>query len=315
MEVLTLPADIEGLSPESNGHVVAIGNFDGVHLGHLAVIAKVKELAVSCPFGVYTLYPHPREVFNPKAGHRYLTPLPEKLELLASLGIPKVWLQTFGMEFAQVSAEAFVERVLVGALKAKWLVVGKDFCFGRGRRGNTHMLERMGALYGFRVYTPEMVCRFGRPISSSWIKELLSKGEAEKAAKILSRPYTVYGVVERGEGRGRLLGCPTANLVLDPKKYTPMLGVYAGFARVEGKTYRAVANIGQKPTFDDERLSLEVHLIGFEGDLYGRQLSFEFLKFLRGQKLFPSPLALAEQIQRDIKEASAVLGADSGVSL
>jgi riboflavin kinase/FMN adenylyltransferase len=159
-----------------------------------------------------------------------------------------------------------------------------------------------------------MVCLFGRPISSSWIKELLSKGEAEKAAKILSRPYSVHGSVERGEGRGRLLGCPTANLVIDPKKYTPMLGVYAGFARVEGKVYRAVANIGQKPTFGDERLSLEVHLIGFEGDLYGRQMPFEFLKFLRGQKLFHSPTALAEQIQRDIKEASAVLGADFGVS-
>jgi len=228
MEVLTLPADIEGLSPESDGHVVAIGNFDGVHLGHLAVIAKVKELAVSCPFGVYTLYPHPREVFNPKAGHRYLTPLPEKLELLASLGIPKVWLQTFGMEFAQVSAEAFVERVLVGALKAKWLVVGKDFCFGRGRRGNIHMLERMGALYGFRVYTPEMVCRFGRPISSSWIKELLSKGEAEKAAKILSRPYSVHGVVERGEGRGGSLHALRRTLSSTQRNISLCLGFMLG---------------------------------------------------------------------------------------
>lgn len=311
MEAVTLPGNIEHIPKESSGHVVAIGNFDGVHLGHLAVIAKLKELAVSFPFGVYTLHPHPREVFNPKANHRYLTPLPEKLELLASLGIPKVWLQTFGAEFSRVSAEAFIETVLVGALKAKWVVVGKDFCFGRGRRGNIHMLERMGTLYHFRVFTPELVCRFGRPVSSSWIKDLLSQGETEKAAELLRRTYGICGSVEHGEGRGRLLGFPTANLILDPRKFTPRLGVYAGLASAEGKTYRAVANLGQKPTFGDRNLSLEVHLLEFEGDLYGQKLSFEFLKFLRGQKLFPSPMALAEQIQKDIQHASAALRGES----
>lgn len=318
MEVVTLPSDIVSLpkGPEApKASAVAIGNFDGVHIGHQAVIEKLKELAGSEPFGIYTLYPHPREVFNPKVGLSYLTPLQEKLGLLDSLGVSLVWVQTFDMDFAHVSAEAFIERVLVETLRVSWLVVGKDFCFGHGRRGNIHMLERMGKRFGFRVHTPEMVCRYGTPVSSSWIKEILAAHRVEQAAELLGRPYRIGGVVGHGAGRGRSLGFPTANLIIDPKKFMPAHGVYAGWVHLGQKTYRAVANLGQKPTFKDTSLALEVHLLEFEGKLYGQSLTFDFIKFLRHQMPFSSPSELARQIQNDTQEALAALGSHTDIRL
>lgn len=318
MQVVYLPSNLANIpkaSAEFRASAVAIGNFDGVHIGHQAVISKLKELAGSQPFGIYTLYPHPREVFNPKVPLFYLTPLQEKLDLLASLGVSLAWVQTFDADFAHVSAEAFVERVIACALKVSWLVVGKDFCFGHGRRGNIHTLKRLGDRLGFCVHTPEIVCHMGTPVSSSWIKEVLSAQRVNQAAELLGRPYSVKGVVEHGVGRGRSLGFPTANLLVDPKKYLPAMGVYAGFVHLGQKTYCAVANLGQKPTFNDPRVSLEVHLLGFEGQLYGQSLLFDFIDFLRPQRSFSSPLALARQIQADIQEALNVLTTKPDVCL
>ncbi|MBX6422726.1 bifunctional riboflavin kinase/FAD synthetase [Thermosulfurimonas sp. F29] len=289
--------------------VGTLGNFDGVHLGHRALLEATRDLAreLSGEPLVITFEPHPRLILRPEAGLHLLTTFEEKLRLIEEAGISSVLVIPFDREVADLPAEEFVEEYLVYGLGLKGLVVGFNYRFGRGRGGDQELLKHLGERYGFRVRViPPRVVE-GQVVSSTLIRELLEKGEVRRAALFLGRPYFLSGRVIRGEARGRTLGFPTANLEPPPEKLLPARGVYAVRVCLKGKIFFGVMNIGEKPTFGGHRLSLEVHIFEFESDIYGERLSVEFIDFLRPERKFPSPAALAEQIIKDCQKARELL--------
>ncbi|RUM87618.1 MAG: riboflavin biosynthesis protein RibF [Thermodesulfatator sp.] len=289
--------------------VATLGNFDGVHLGHQALLRETLAWALQIkgtPL-VVTFEPHPRRVLCPEDPPALLTTFEERLQLLASYGLSRVLVLPFGLELASLPPEEFVEEYLVDGLRLKGLVVGFNYRFGRGRRGDVALLLRLGERLGFevRVVPPQKVD--GLTVSSSLIRELLFQGEVDRAAQLLGRPYTLKGRVIPGEGRGRTLGFPTANLEVSSEKLLPARGVYAVRVAWAGNWWKGVMNLGQRPTFEGRRLCLEVHLFDFQGDLYGETLTVAFIKFLRPEKKFSSPAALREQILQDCQRARQIL--------
>jgi len=289
--------------------VGTLGNFDGVHLGHRALLEATRDLAreLSGEPLVITFEPHPRLVLRPEAGLHLLTTFEEKLRLVEEAGISSVLVIPFDREVADLPAEEFVEEYLVYGLGLKGLVVGFNYRFGRGRGGDQELLKHLGERYGFqvRVIPPRVV--EGQVVSSTLIRELLEKGEVRRAALFLGRPYFLSGRVIRGEARGRILGFPTANLEPPPEKLIPARGVYAVRVKWSEREFSGVMNVGEKPTFGGHRLQLEVHLFDFKGDLYGETLRVEFVEFLRPERKFPSPAALVSQIVKDCQEAKRIL--------
>jgi riboflavin kinase/FMN adenylyltransferase len=288
---------------------VAVGNFDGVHRGHQALVAEARVQAAGGPVVVLTFDPHPSRVVDPARAPATLMTLEQKAEALAALGVDHVAVLRFTPARAAASPEAFAQEVLRDALAAAVVVVGGNFRFGRDRTGDVTTLQRLGASLGFRVATVPPVLHAGTPISSSRIREALARGEVEEAGALLGRPYAVEGPVVRGDGRGRTIGIPTAN-VASVNEILPRPGVYAGWLRERGDGVRraAAVNVGRRPTFGGTTVTVEAHVLDFEGDLYGRDVRVEFTDRLREEQAFPGPEALVARIREDVAEARRRLG-------
>jgi riboflavin kinase/FMN adenylyltransferase len=301
-----LPAEVRGAS-------IAIGNFDGVHLGHQAVIDEAGRIARSLrvPWAVLTLEPHPRSVFHPEAPPFRLTPFHLKARLIEELGVDLLVVLQFDAEFARLPPREFVQQVLVNGLAARSVVCGHNFAFGRGRLGNPDLLLHLGGEFGFDfICVQEVRDDTGEPYSSSRVRDSLRRGDLADAVRVLGRPYAVEGRVIAGQRRGRSLGFPTANLRLD-EMARPAFGVYAVRAGIadggEIQWHDGVANLGVRPTFGGSDVLLEAHLFDFDGDLYGRHLRVTLIEYLRGEKRFDGIDALQAQIAADCAEARRLL--------
>lgn len=294
------------------GSVVTVGSFDGVHLGHHAVLQEIARRAEAQGRAsvLVTFEPHPLEVVNPQAAPLLLTTGPERREILAQTALDYVLFLRFDRRLAAMSPEEFVQDVLLTRCGMRELVIGHDHGFGRGRSGDVETLRRLGAVHRFDVDVVDAVDFGDQHVSSSRIRRAVAGGDLRSAARMLGRPYQVSGLVGQGERRGRLLGVPTINLTEIPRqKLLPPDGVYA--VRVEWRGGRAdgMMNQGPRPTFQDGRRSLEVHLFGFEGDLYGEWVRVEWVQRLRDVERFASVEQLQQQLERDRRRALAVLSA------
>jgi len=292
---------------------LAVGNFDGVHRGHQALVAlAVRDARTAGGTSVVlTFDPHPSRVLSPDRAPSSLMTLEQKAEVLAGLGVDRLAVLPFTVELSRQEPEEFARHVLQRTLAARVVVVGSSFRFGRGRTGDLAMLRRLGEQLGFQVHGLRPVMSRGGPISSTRIREALSRGAVEAASDFLGRRFFVDGVVVRGEGRGRTLGIPTANFDL-VNETVPGAGVYACWCRVlgDGSPARpAAVNVGHRPTFGGGVTTVEAHLLDYEGDLYGRRLRVEFAERLREERAFPGPEALVAQIRSDLGEARRVLRA------
>lgn len=306
----------EDLPPEARGAAVTIGNFDGVHRGHQAVIGEAGRVAkdLGAPLGVLTFEPHPRSVFQPDAPPFRLTSLRTKAHDLEALGVDCLYVLHFDLEFSKRTAQAFVADILVGGLEVRHVVVGDDFVFGHARRGNVAVLGRMAAEQGFGLTCVAPVTAAaagaGKVFSSGAIRDLLRQGDPRAAARRLGRFWELEGRVEEGNRRGQGLGFPTANLGLG-EYLRPATGIYAvraGLDQGRDTVWRdGVASLGRRPTFGGKDLLLEVHLFDFSGDLYGRHLRVAMIEFLREERKFDRPDALISQMREDAERAREVL--------
>lgn len=290
---------------------VAVGNFDGVHLGHQQLIAEARAAAAGLggEAVALTFDPHPAAVLAPGRAPRLLTTTRRKLELLATAGVDVAVVEPFDRELAALDPRAFADQVLVAALGARHVVVGYDFRFGHGRAGSADTLRELGGELGFAVEVVAPVSVGGVVASSSRIRALIEEGELAAARALLGREVEVEGEVVRGAGRGRGIGVPTANLATDTEVLPP-LGIYATWVELAGGArLPGAASVGTNPTFDDSgRVSVEVHLLDFDGDLYGQRLRLAFVAHLRGELRFAGAAELVDQIRRDIAETRRVLG-------
>lgn len=311
MEVLHHPGNCSSRRPCA----VTIGAYDGVHTGHRLVIDRVRRVAAEqgLESAVVTFDRHPAAVVRPGSAPKLLTDMDQKLELLAETGVDYVLLVHFDEERSQEPAEEFVREVLVGCLDVKAVVVGHDFHFGQGRKGNVGLLQDMGAEMGFDV-TGLRLFSGGLdrdPISSTRIRKLLAEGAVGEAASLLGRPHQVRGKVAHGDERGRLLGFPTANVSLPEYIALPADGVYAGwYRRPDGIRRPAAISLGRRPTFYSEHglQLLECYLLDFDGDLYDEPAQVDFVAHLRDQARFESAQALIDQMARDVATTRRVLG-------
>jgi riboflavin kinase / FMN adenylyltransferase len=307
---VTLRQTAESLPQFARGTTVTVGSFDGVHLGHQAVLQEIARRAGAAGRAsvLVTFEPHPLEVVNPQAAPPLLTTGPERREILAQTALDYVLFLRFDRRLAGLSPEEFVREVLLERCGVRELVIGHDHGFGRGRSGDVETLRRLGKEYGFDVDVVGAVDFGDQHVSSSRIRRAVAGGDLVSAALMLGRPYQVSARVGRGERRGRLLGVPTINLSeIPPQKLLPPDGVYA--VRVEWRSGQAggMLNQGPKPTFEDGRRSLEAHLFGFDGDLYGEWVRLEWVERLRDTQRFASVEALQQQLERDRSRALAVL--------
>jgi riboflavin kinase/FMN adenylyltransferase len=293
--------------PKLSGAVVAVGNFDGVHLGHQAVLRHAVDLARrgGGPAMALTFVPHPIRVLAPGREPERLTPLERKLELVAGCGVDVAVVLAFDRRLAAMTPDVFARDVLSAGVGAKVVIVGADFRFGKDRAGDVGVLRELGPRLGFAVEPCQPVEIDGLALSSTRVRMALLEGDAALAARLLGRPHEVAGVVVAGDRRGRELGFPTANLG-GIRTLLPGLGVYACRARVGAARYMAAVDIGDRPTFGRGR-SVEAFLLDFEGDLYGRELVLEFVVRLRSDQRFASIDALVAQIGRDVERTRAVL--------
>lgn len=298
---------LHNLRPLSGGCVATIGNFDGVHLGHQAILGRLREraLELGVPSCVVIFEPQPREFFAPDAAPVRLTRLREKLELLRDAGVDFVLCLTFNRRLRELSAAEFVRQVLVEGLAVRHLEVGDDFRFGCDRSGDFAFLVRASAEQGFTVEAATTVEVNGMRVSSSRVRKDLADGDLAMVERLLGRPYRLSGRVLHGQKLGRTLGSPTANIQLKRRK-APLNGVYLVSTLVAGRRYNGVANIGTRPSVNgDGRPHLEVHLLDFAGDLYGQHLDITFHQKLRDEQRFASLEALKAAILADIAAARA----------
>jgi riboflavin kinase/FMN adenylyltransferase len=292
----------------ATGAAVAIGNFDGVHRGHLAVIDRCRQLATAGQaIAMVTFEPLPLAFFRPAQAPARLTTVYQKLQLLRAAGVDITWLMRFDRRFASLTASEFVERVLVLGLDAKQVVVGADFRFGHGREGDVTTLATLGDEFGFGVHVEPAVLCNGERISSSGIRGHLAAGEFDQAAALLGRPFHMEGHVVRGAGLGRKLGYATANLRIRAEP-SPLGGVLAAFARIAGGPWLpAVTNLGRRPAVGGGEPLLEVHFFDLDEDLYGQRLEVQFVAKLRDETNFGDLEALTAQMKRDEQAARACL--------
>jgi len=297
--------------------VVTIGNFDGVHLGHRAILDVVirRARALEGESVLYTFEPHPRRVLQSESDLRLLETFEQKMETLESLGLDAVIAEPFDREFAKVTPEHFIEHQLHACIRPVEVYVGYDFHFGRDREGSMRLLTERGPRLGFSVTIVPEVSVDGRDVNSTRIRQLLGQGEVEEAAKLLGRPFCARGKVVSGDRRGRELGFPTANLA--PRTETlPAPGVYYGHLGCleqggpwSGKTFPVVTNVGIRPTFEDGRsLVVEAHVLDFSGNLYEKEVDVCFEGRIRSERRFEHVDGLREQIGRDVEEARRRLG-------
>jgi riboflavin kinase/FMN adenylyltransferase len=291
------------------GVVVALGNFDGVHLGHQEVLGRAVEEGLRRGMRVVaaTFHPHPRTVLGSGDPPKLLTPLELRSEMLLRYGADEVWVVPFDVALSRKTPKEFVTDVLIGEGGARVVVVGENFRFGHKAAGHFGDLLRLmreagGTAVGVEVRGGGM----GGGISSTRIRDLISEGRVTEAAGLLGRPYVLRGEVVSGDGRGRSIGFPTANVLPDTEAVVPARGVYAGFVRVGGKEYAACTNVGVAPTFGRAESRVEAHLLDFEGDLYGRVVDVGFVERIREERRFSGVDELVRQIRRDVEEARIV---------
>ncbi len=303
--------DLDALPPHVTATVATVGTFDGVHRGHQFVVERLRERgrALGLPSVVVTFEPHPLEIVRPEAAPLRLTVREEKLLALASAGAEYVAVLPFTRALAALSAEEFIRDVLERQFRMRALLIGHDHGFGRGREGDASLVQRLGADDRFSVEVLEPVSLAGgQHVSSTAIRQAIAQGDLARAAEGLGRPYEAVGRVTSGEGRGRLLGFPTLNLALpSPRKLLPPVGVYAVRVRSGAGVFGGMMNLGPRPTFGDDALSLEVHLFGASGDWYGRTVSVEFVARIRDTMRFSGPDALVAQLHRDAEQARDAL--------
>lgn len=305
---------IYNILPKHHGCVLTIGNFDGVHRGHAEVINRLTEKAqhLGLPAVVMTFEPQPQEFFRCENAPARLSLLRDKLMLLDELAIDRVLCVNFNKKFADVSAEDFIEQLLVKALGIKYLVVGDDFCFGRQRQGNFDMLCKAGEQYGFAVVSTQSFILGDKRVSSTEVRQLLASGNMEQARRLLGHPFILSGKVAHGQKIGRTIGFPTANIALK-RKVTPVRGVFAVKLYWDNSDiYEGVANVGFRPTVNGQICQLEVHLFDFHGDLYGKSVEVELVAKIRDEQPFGSLDALKKQIENDVNRAKSLLGSDAG---
>jgi riboflavin kinase/FMN adenylyltransferase len=297
--------------PEVAGGAVTVGNFDGVHLGHQALVAAARKMAdgLGVPAVAVTFDPHPHLVLHPDSGppRPPLTTPPDRAELLHKAGADHVVILRTSAALLALSPEAFFEDVLVRQLGAKGVVEGYDFRFGHAREGTTQTLRTLCAASGLGFEEVPQVLHRGEPVSSSRVRAAIVGGDVERAAELLARPYRIAGTVVAGARRGRTIGFPTANLGEVPT-VLPGNGVYAVRAAVEGTMWPAAANVGPNPTFGEDGRKVEVHLIGFSGDVYGKPMAAEFVARLRDTRPFNGVEELVAQLRTDVEAARRVLG-------
>ncbi|MEM0950313.1 MAG: bifunctional riboflavin kinase/FAD synthetase [Pseudomonadota bacterium] len=305
--------DYQFVETEDRGAVAAIGNFDGVHLGHQAVIGKTAELAadIDAPLGVLTFEPHPRELFAPTAPPFRLMNAQAKANRLEKLGVSRLFELTFNTGLSELEPEEFARRVIAHGLGLSHVVVGADFCFGKSRAGTAADLQEFGAKMGFGATVTPLLETGGVEVSSTRIREALADGRPDDAAHMLGHLHRIEGRVIRGDQRGRELGYPTANMSIDGL-HPPRFGVYA--VRVDvldgphAGEYTGVASLGVRPMFGENRPNLETFVFDFTGDLYGSTLSVALVAYLRGEEKFDSLDALVRQMDADSTAARGILG-------
>ncbi|MFO1142419.1 MAG: bifunctional riboflavin kinase/FAD synthetase [Amaricoccus sp.] len=307
--------DYRELAASDRGAAVAMGNFDGVHLGHQSVLALAHAAAaeLAAPFGVVTFEPHPRSFFAPGAPPFRLMTADARARRLAKLGVEVLYELPFGPALAGLSPEVFAHDVLAGGLGVRHVVVGADFRFGKGRAGDVATLKALGATLGFGVTVAPLVSDSEGDYSSTAIRAALAGGRPADAARVLGHWHRIEGQVQHGDKRGRELGFPTANLSLDGLN-PPRFGVYAAVVDVldgphRGR-YRAAVSVGVRPTFGENVPNLEAYLLDFDGDLYGAELSVALVAYLRPELKFDGVEPLIARMQADVAEARAVLATD-----
>jgi riboflavin kinase/FMN adenylyltransferase len=284
--------------------VCGVGNFDGVHRGHQRILDRIVHLATEHAWrpAILTFDPHPLKVLRPENPPRLLTTLEQRLALFAAAGISLVLLQKFDLDFARLSPEEFVERILIERLQLAAVVVGANFRFGHRQQGDAATLGELGSRRGLLVEIVPAVLVRGTPVSSTRIREAIAQGRVTLAGRLLGRPFAVTGRVEPGAGRGARLLVPTLN-VRPEQELLPRHGVYATETLLGDRLYRSVTNVGVRPTFDGQRLTVETHLFGFDGSVAADRIEVRFWKWLREERRFDSLTALREQIARDIERA------------
>jgi riboflavin kinase / FMN adenylyltransferase len=299
----------EEVPPEFKGAFITIGNFDGVHLGHRHIFQRLINEADSAgrKSMLVTFVPHPKMILHPERRPFYLlTTYEEKIQLLEDLGLDAVILIPFTMAYAETTAESFVLDFLWGNLRVGKVFIGHDYTFGKNKGGNKDALAALGEKLGFDVAVINAFSVDGTVISSTKIRMAILGGDVKTAAMLLGRPYNVSGVVVEGKRRGAALGFPTAN-IKPHKELLPKRGVYAAIVNLSGKRYKGVLNIGVNPTFGENTLSLEVHVMDFNGDIYGKTLEVLFIDRIREERAFSGPEQLASQIRQDLEQAKAIL--------
>ncbi len=304
---MILIRDLYNIRAAHRPSVVSIGNFDGVHLGHVRLISKLRERAqeIGVSATVMTFEPHPHEFFSPDNAPPRLLRWRDKIEKLEQAGVDQVFSLRFNRELAQTSAEDFVKRYLVDGLGIRHVVIGDDFRFGRKRTGDIHLLRKLGEQWGFDLSAVETCEIQGERVSSSRIRDALRVDDIDRAARLLGHPYRISGRVAHGDKRGRTIGFPTANIILRHDN-VPVWGVYAVMVHSQGRPpWPGVANMGTRPTVGGERVFLESHLLDFSGSLYGERIEVEFQSKLRSERRFASFEALKVQITHDSESARA----------
>lgn len=289
--------------------VLTIGNFDGVHLGHQALVQEVlkRSRASRIPSVVMTFDPHPMKVLRPDRNLKKLFPGEDQYQQLEKLGIDVLVVEPFSREFSQLPPSQYVDDWIINPFHPELLVVGHDFTFGANRAGTLSFLQERGRAAGFELLVVPPVKVDGEVVSSSRIRKAVVDGQVSLAEKLLGRRFYLQGIVEKGAGRGRTIGVPTANL-RTPAELVPGLGVYACLVELNGKRFSAAVNIGHNPTFQSEgQVSVEAHILDFSSDIYGVPMRLEFVERIRDEQKFSSVIALTDQIKKDIVRARQIL--------
>jgi len=289
--------------------VITIGSFDGIHLGHQTLFEETLNLssALKSEPVVVSFDPHPRMVLFPESEFKLLTTLEEKIHLLSASRIKNILLIPFTKTLSELSPDLFVQEYIVDKLRAKGVIVGFNFRFGKKKMGNVDYLEQIAQKYNFIVKAVPPVILNGVTISSSTIRNLIAKAQIEEANKLLGRPYFILGKVIKGKGRGKNLGFPTANIEVSPLKMLPPAGVYAVLVTVNGEKFKGALNIGKRPTFEEKDFSVEVYIFNFNREIYGKTLKVEIIKHIREEKKFSSTEELKTQIKKDCELIDKIL--------
>jgi riboflavin kinase / FMN adenylyltransferase len=305
---MLLITDLSRITTKFTNTVLTLGNFDGLHIGHQELIKMVMKRAreTDAVSMVVTFRPHPLKILAPEKCPPLISIYEEKIALFEKLGLDVLVKIPFTLDFAAMTPEDFTKKILYDLLGAKEIFVGYNYRFGKGRAGNVGTLKKLGEEYGFVVREVEQISLDGEVISSTKIRQLLSEGRVEHAARLLGRIYAITGIVVKGDGRGKCLGFPTANIA--PKhSIIPANGVYAVRFFVRERLYDGIANIGLRPTFDENRLTIEVYVLDFNEDIYGEEISLYFIGRIREERKFRSPDELVRQITSDVRTAKGIL--------